>query len=120
MKNLELKIGFIITQSQITYFSYPVIINSTATRVIEDKMWFKAGADKILLWANSSLMLPFLGGEWNWSLNSRLSDCKAGALLLDPHLQSILLWLFWRCGLMTYFPKLVSNCDPQDLSLPSS
>jgi hypothetical protein len=31
-------------------------------------------------------------------LNSGLCTCKAGALLLEPHLQSIFLWLFWRWG----------------------
>jgi hypothetical protein len=29
-------------------------------------------------------------------LNSGLHACKAGTLLFEPHLQSILLWLFWR------------------------
>jgi hypothetical protein len=31
-------------------------------------------------------------------LNSGLHACKAGTLPLEPHLQSILLWLFWRWG----------------------
>jgi hypothetical protein len=35
---------------------------------------------------------------WDWYLNSGLHDCKAGALPLEPHLQSILLWLFWTWG----------------------
>jgi hypothetical protein len=30
------------------------------------------------------------------SLNLGLYACKAGALPPEPHLQSILLWLFWR------------------------
>jgi hypothetical protein len=34
--------------------------------------------------------------EWDWSLNSRLSTCKAGTLPLEPHLQYILLCLFWK------------------------
>jgi hypothetical protein len=29
---------------------------------------------------------------------------KAGALLLEPHLQPVLLWLFWGWSLMNYFP----------------
>jgi hypothetical protein len=29
-------------------------------------------------------------------LNSGLRVCQAGGVLLEPHLQSILLWLFWR------------------------
>jgi hypothetical protein len=39
---------------------------------------------------------------WNWGLNSGLHACKTGALLLEVHLQSILLWLFWRWGLTNY------------------
>jgi hypothetical protein len=34
--------------------------------------------------------------------------CKAGTLTLKPYLQSILLWLFWRLGLMNYLPRLSS------------
>jgi hypothetical protein len=33
---------------------------------------------------------------WDWSLNSGLHACKVHTLLLEPHLLSILLWLFWR------------------------
>jgi hypothetical protein len=32
---------------------------------------------------------------WDWDLNSGLCYCKGGALLLEPHLWSILLWLFF-------------------------
>jgi predicted naringenin-chalcone synthase len=32
-------------------------------------------------------------------LNSGLQVYKVGALPLEPHLQSILLWLFWRWDL---------------------
>jgi hypothetical protein len=46
---------------------------------------------------------------------------QTGALLLEPHLQSILFWLFWRWGgLMNYLPWLALNQDPPDLSLSSS
>jgi hypothetical protein len=45
--------------------------------------------------------------------------CKAGALPLKPHLQSIFLWLFWRWGLVYYLPGLTSNLDPPDLNLLS-
>jgi hypothetical protein len=31
----------------------------------------------------------------NFGLNSGLHACKAGTVPLEPHLQSILLWLFW-------------------------
>jgi hypothetical protein len=37
-------------------------------------------------------------------LNSGLCSCKAGIVLLEPHLQSILFWLFWRWGLASYLP----------------
>jgi hypothetical protein len=30
---------------------------------------------------------------WNWGLDSGLCTCRVGTLLLDPHLQSVLLWL---------------------------
>jgi hypothetical protein len=36
-------------------------------------------------------------------LNSGFCICKVGALPLEPHLQSILLWLFWRWSFMNYF-----------------
>jgi hypothetical protein len=35
---------------------------------------------------------------WDWSLNLRLCPCKSGALPLEPSLQSIFFWLFWRWG----------------------
>jgi hypothetical protein len=35
--------------------------------------------------------------------------CKADALWLEPHLQSIFLWLFWRQGLANYLPGLALN-----------
>jgi hypothetical protein len=56
----------------------------------------------------------------DWNLNSQHHTCKAGALPLEPHLQSSLLWLFWRQSLMIYLRGLTSNLDPPDLSLPSS
>jgi cellulose synthase/poly-beta-1,6-N-acetylglucosamine synthase-like glycosyltransferase len=31
-------------------------------------------------------------------LGTQVRNSKAGALQLEPHLQSILLWLFWRWG----------------------
>jgi hypothetical protein len=30
---------------------------------------------------------------------------------LEPHLQSILFWLFWRWGLLSYLPRLVLNLN---------
>jgi hypothetical protein len=55
-----------------------------------------------------------------WDLNKGDYTCKAAALQLEPLLQSILHWLFWRWGLKNYLSGLASNCDPPDLSLPSS
>jgi hypothetical protein len=49
-------------------------------------------------------------------LNSGLHTCKAGTLPLEPHLQSMLLWLFWRQGLMNYLPGLAWNHDPPNLT----
>jgi hypothetical protein len=58
------------------------------------------------------------------SLNSGLHVCKAGALLFQPYLQSIFLWLFWRLGFSICLGlNLAShclNCNPPNLSLPSS
>jgi hypothetical protein len=39
-------------------------------------------------------------------LNSGICAYKAGALLLEPHFQSILLSLTMRWGLANYFPGL--------------
>jgi hypothetical protein len=47
----------------------------------------------------------------------RLRACKAGTLPLVPHLQSILVWLFWKWSLMDCLPCLTSNLDPPDLSV---
>jgi hypothetical protein len=55
--------------------------------------------------------------EWvDWSLNSGLCTCKAGTLWLESHLQSILLWLFWRWGLENCWPSLASNFNPSVLA----
>jgi hypothetical protein len=41
---------------------------------------------------------------WDLGFNSGLHTCKAGmCLLLETHLQSILLWLFWRWGSFKLF-----------------
>jgi hypothetical protein len=59
------------------------------------------------------LLLPLFFFLWDWGLNlSGLRTCKADALPLRSHLQSIFLWLFWGW--------LASNCNPPDFSLPSS
>jgi hypothetical protein len=42
------------------------------------------------------LCLFFFFFLWDWSLNSGLCAYKVDTVMLEPHLQSILLWLFWR------------------------
>jgi hypothetical protein len=42
---------------------------------------------------------------WDGSLNQGLCICKAGALPLETQLQSIMLWLFRRWGLVNYLPR---------------
>jgi hypothetical protein len=42
---------------------------------------------------------------WDCGLNSGLRTCKAGALLLEPHLQTILLWLFLEMGSLEHFAQ---------------
>jgi hypothetical protein len=51
----------------------------------------------------SILLANFFFLWWDWGLNSGLCTCKAVTLLLEPHLQSILLWLFWRWGSLKLF-----------------
>jgi hypothetical protein len=58
--------------------------------------------------------LSFFVGE------TGLPTWKAGTLLLEASLQSILLWLFWGWGLLIYLPGLALNHYPPDLSLPNS
>jgi hypothetical protein len=41
-----------------------------------------------------SLLVEFFLEGWDWSLSSGVHTYKAGTRLLEPHLQSILLWLF--------------------------
>jgi hypothetical protein len=53
-----------------------------------------------------------------WGLNLGLQTHKVDALLLESHLQFILLWLFWRWCLLNYLPELASNLNPPDLRLP--
>jgi hypothetical protein len=49
-----------------------------------------------------------------------LCTCKAGPLLLEPHLQYILFWLFWSWGLLNYLSRLALNHNLPDLSILSS
>jgi hypothetical protein len=50
----------------------------------------------------------------------RASCLQSSNLRLKPHLQAILVWLFWRWGLAKYLSRLASNCDPPELSLPNN
>jgi hypothetical protein len=51
---------------------------------------------RISIWLHQLFFFFF---NWrDWGLNWGLCACKAGTLLLEPQLQSILLWLFWRWG----------------------
>jgi hypothetical protein len=45
---------------------------------------------------------------WDWGLTQGLCAHEASTQLLEPHLQSILFWLFLRWGLENYLPRLVS------------
>jgi hypothetical protein len=45
---------------------------------------------------------------------------EASTLLLEPHLQSILLWLLCRKSLSNYSLGLALNCGLPELSHPSS
>jgi hypothetical protein len=49
---------------------------------------------------------------YDWGLNSGVHVYKAGTLLLEPQLQSILLWLFSRWSFTNYLPRLASNSNP--------
>jgi hypothetical protein len=57
---------------------------------------------------------------WKWSLNWVLHVCKTDYLVLEPYLQSILLWLFWTWRSLGYFSGVAVNRDPSDLILSSS
>jgi hypothetical protein len=47
----------------------------------------------------------FWAAKVDWILKSGFQACRAGTLPLEPHLQSISLWCFWRWGLVSYLPK---------------
>jgi hypothetical protein len=42
-------------------------------------------------------------------LELRTLRCKAHSPMLEPHVQSIFLWLFWRWTLVNYFPGLANQ-----------
>jgi hypothetical protein len=79
-------------------------------------LWYILGAHQMCL-QNAILVFKFpiylfSYFWWNWGWNSWLH-----ALLLEPHLWSILLQLFWRRGSLK--PGLALNHDPPDLSFPA-
>jgi hypothetical protein len=46
---------------------------------------------------------------WGRGLNPGRHVCKSSALPLEPYFQSIVLWSFWRWGLVNYVPRLGLN-----------
>jgi hypothetical protein len=69
----------------------------------------------------STYLFVLLGFLIGLVFELRTSCCQAGTLLLEPYLQSILLWLFWRWRSHELFePWLASTCSPPDLSFPNS
>jgi hypothetical protein len=77
------------------------------------QVWDETNHCKIDLCSFYCGCLVCFGGTGDF--NSGLCTCNVGALLLKLHLQSILLWLFWRCGLETICPDW-----PQTSVLPIS
>jgi hypothetical protein len=72
----------------------------------------KPAGGVVLHWANALYTCCTQLSVWSCQ--------EAGALSLEPHLQSTLLWLFWRWGsLLNYFPGLGLNHDPCVFSLLS-
>jgi hypothetical protein len=58
--------------------------------------------------------------NWGFTLAKQVLT-KQATVLLEPHLQYILLWLFFGDGgLKNYLPGLALNPYPLDVSLPSS
>jgi hypothetical protein len=60
----------------------------------------------------------FLFLWWDLGFNSGLYGCKAGTLLLEPHLQPILLWLFWRWGSHELFARAGLKLEPSGSQPP--
>jgi hypothetical protein len=74
-----------------------------------------------ILYLLGSVYLFFFGGMGFKPRASAWKVCKAGTLLLEAHLQSILFWLFCRWGSCELFALgLASTRDPPHLSLLSS
>jgi hypothetical protein len=65
------------------------------------------------------IMIFFFSFWCNWGLNSGLYTCNTGTLQLEPYLSPFFLIIldmeYWN-----YLPRLASNLDSPDLSLPSS
>jgi hypothetical protein len=67
-----------------------------------------------------SLDLPNFFFLWDWYLNSGLCVYKVEVLTSWDIRPAHLFLLFWKWRLVNYLPRLPSNCNPPDLSLPSS
>jgi hypothetical protein len=64
----------------------------------------------ILLFIWLTVVFFFFFFWWDWDLNSN-------ALPLEPHLQTIFAWLFWRWNLVNYLLRLTLNCNPPNFNL---
>jgi hypothetical protein len=98
--------------------------------VVHSVNWVSKTINHSLLWWQMPVFSNFLILQW-WVLFPiflssffgeigvwlRFHSCKIGALLPEPHLQFILLRLFWRWGAHNYLPGLALHLDPPDLSL---
>jgi hypothetical protein len=80
----------------------------------------------IIITNNGKLNLPendhFLGGGGgsDLRLNSGLHACKVGALLLSHMSSPFCDGCFGDRNFTNYLPRLALNCNPPNLSLPSS
>jgi hypothetical protein len=63
-----------------------------------------AAAGRLGLSSGESTEAEVTGSQRPRGYDAGLHVCKAGALPFEPHLQPILLWLFWRWGLVNYLP----------------
>jgi predicted AlkP superfamily pyrophosphatase or phosphodiesterase len=77
--------------------------------------WLRAGGF-LLIYINPT---PFFFLLRDWWLNSGLRAYRAGALLLEPLPQSILLWLFFGDGSHELFSWAVLKLQSSHLILPS-
>jgi hypothetical protein len=96
-------------RGQISERAFPSFTNNSNSNCILFLMHTKHFYISILSWNQGlaqarQVLHPWAKLQPLWGLNSRLQACKAGPLLLEPHLQSISLWLFGDQGLVNYLP----------------